>query len=184
MWPVQKSQLSFNSTWCKNRETHLRTGIPVTDASRNAVYQIGSIAYLRRRVSLTMLLYGSSNRYGSRLFVSICACARKKGWNAPTWYHRTNMSRSGFPKNPPTSATGCGQIMSEERKYRMTHTRQKTFLRCRWPGPSGYRQPCVPRCRGCRQSTLRRNVASRRRMSASGQTASSGLPSGPSGLAT
>ena len=85
--------------------THLKTGIPVTEASRNAVYQTGSILYRNFKMSRSMLLYGSSIRYGPRLFVSMCACALKNGWNAPTWYHRTSMSRSGFPKKPPTSAT-------------------------------------------------------------------------------
>jgi hypothetical protein len=39
-----------------DEDTHLRTGIPVTEASRKAVYQIGSMVYLSRRISRNMLL--------------------------------------------------------------------------------------------------------------------------------
>lgn len=70
------------------------------------MYHTGKRLYLKRKMFLSMLLYGSSRRYGSRLFVSICACALKNGANAPTWYHRTSISESGFPKKPPTSARG------------------------------------------------------------------------------
>jgi len=90
---------------CATHNAHLKTGTPVTVVSLNAVYQSGSMLYLRRRISRTISLYGCSSKNGSRRLVSICACARKKGANAPTWYHRTSISGSGLPKNPPTSAT-------------------------------------------------------------------------------
>lgn len=70
-----------------------------------------------RMISLTMLLYGSSSRNGSRRFVSMCAWARKNGLNAPTWYQRTSISGSGLPKNPPTSAGGSRKSIEETSKY-------------------------------------------------------------------
>ena len=85
---------------CANR----RTGIPVVLASLNDVYQTGKRLYRSLNRSRTMLLYGSSSRYGSRRFVSMCACARKNGENIPTPYQRTSISGVGFPKKPPTSA--------------------------------------------------------------------------------
>lgn len=40
----------------------------------------------------------------------MCACARKKGWNAPFWYQRTSISGSGLPKKPPTSAAADNEL--------------------------------------------------------------------------
>jgi hypothetical protein len=73
-------------------------------ASKKALYHTGSIWYLNLTASRRYPLIGSSKRYGSRRVVSMCAWARKKGMNAPAWYHRTRSSGAGSPKKPPTSA--------------------------------------------------------------------------------
>jgi hypothetical protein len=57
---------------CSNL-SNLKIGIPVVVASRKAVYQTGNKEYLRRKMSRTILLYGSSSRNGSRRLVSMWA---------------------------------------------------------------------------------------------------------------
>lgn len=82
----------------------------MTLVSRNAVYHTVRRAYRRRKMLRTVLLWGSSRRYGSRRLLSRCACARKNGENAPTQYQRTSISGCGLPKKPPTSAAFCDSL--------------------------------------------------------------------------
>src|SRR5712691_12994643 len=95
-------------------------GRPVTLVSRNAVYHTGRRAYRRRKMLRTVLLWGSSRRYGSRRLLSRCACARKNGENAPTQYQRTSISGCGFPKKPPTSAAFCDSCQYDGQQKRET----------------------------------------------------------------
>jgi len=133
-------------------QADLTTGNPVTLDSLNVVYHTGNKLYRNLRVSRTIDLYGSANKYGSRLLVSMCAWARKKGENAPTKYHLVNISGSGFPKNPPTSAAITLSV-SNSKHREITNLQRSSFQRCYWREPWGHRQPYVPTCPCCLQST-------------------------------
>jgi hypothetical protein len=147
-----------------NMKTNLTTGNPLTLVSLNAVYHTGRRRYLSLKTSFTISLYGWERRYGSRRFVSMCACPRKNGLNAPTWYHRTNISGSGSPKKPPTSASNDSvSFLQNTKRRRITHTQRNSSQQYYSPKPSCSQQPYVPTSRGYLPSTSRRNVGNRRR---------------------